>query len=62
MFNLNRENVLNALVHPEDFYANQTRVIPVFRDPSNTTPVGQFGTQVTTVTSCPSRTQRMQCS
>ena len=38
VFNLNRENVLNALVHPEDFYANQTRVIPVFRDPSNTTP------------------------
>lgn len=38
VFNLNRENVLNSLVHPEDFYANQTRVIPVFRDPSNTTP------------------------
>ena len=29
-FNLARENVLNALVNPEDFYATQTKVIPVY--------------------------------
>lgn len=32
LFNLARENVLNALVHPEDFFANQTKVIPVYID------------------------------
>lgn len=30
LFNLNRENVLNAMVHPEDFQAQQTKVIPAY--------------------------------
>ena len=30
LFNLNRENVLNAMVHPEDFQAHQTKVIPAY--------------------------------